>query len=191
MNLHRVETKIFAADDTNFTQEELIPIFHRWIREKRLPETLLIDVADYRHVHGGPGVVLIAHELDIAMDAADEQLGMRLATKRDSLADAHTKVLANLRLALDVCCKLEEDTKNRLHFRGDRFQVRVLDRLVAPNTNETFAAARPALMEVFSRVLATSSVVVEHAAESRSPFTVLVSAATSPPMRELLGRCSA
>ena len=47
--------------------EEFIPVFHDWIQTQQLAE-LLIDVADYRHVPHGPGVVLVAHDAHYAMD---------------------------------------------------------------------------------------------------------------------------
>ena len=41
--------------------EPLIPIFHGWIQDQ-VSEELLLDVADYRHVPAGPGVMLIGLE---------------------------------------------------------------------------------------------------------------------------------
>lgn len=33
---------------------DVVPVFHRWLQDQRLPGELLIDVADYSHVTGGP-----------------------------------------------------------------------------------------------------------------------------------------
>jgi hypothetical protein len=47
---------------------EFIPIFHGWIQRKALAGHQLIDVHDYRHVAGGPGILLVAHEANINFD---------------------------------------------------------------------------------------------------------------------------
>ena len=59
MEAKRVQVKVYAAGAV--PTERLIPVFHRWIREKTLDE-LALDVADYGHVHEGPGVVLIGQD---------------------------------------------------------------------------------------------------------------------------------
>ena len=50
------------AETGEIELEKLVPVFHQWIREKKIPDELLIDVADYAHVPQGPGVVLIDQE---------------------------------------------------------------------------------------------------------------------------------
>ena len=50
-------------------------MFHDWIQNQRLDE-LLIDVVDYRHVHDGPGVILIAHDAHYAFDTSEGRLGL-------------------------------------------------------------------------------------------------------------------
>ncbi|MBW1832016.1 MAG: hypothetical protein JRJ10_10020, partial [Deltaproteobacteria bacterium] len=52
---------------------KLIPVFHEWIRAKKITDELLIDVADYAHVPQGPGVVLIGHQSDYYLDVADNR----------------------------------------------------------------------------------------------------------------------
>src|SRR5205807_2486817 len=60
--------------------DPVIPIFHSWIQNQPFGE-LLIDVADYRHVHHGPGIVLIGHEADYSLDQTDGRLGLRYNRK--------------------------------------------------------------------------------------------------------------
>ena len=43
-----------------FELADAVAVFHQWIRDGVCPE-MLIDVADYRHVPAGPGVLLIGH----------------------------------------------------------------------------------------------------------------------------------
>jgi len=57
INLQCVNVKLLAKDPEDVDLEPLIPVFHNWI-QGQVFEELLLDVADYRHVHEGPGVVL-------------------------------------------------------------------------------------------------------------------------------------
>ena len=52
-------------------------VFHQWIRDSVCPE-MLIDVADYRHVPAGPGVMLIGHEANYSLDNRENRLGSAL-----------------------------------------------------------------------------------------------------------------
>ena len=55
-------------------------MFHSWIQEQ-VGEGLLLDVADYRHVHEGPGVILIGYEGNYSVDNTDNRLGVRYNRK--------------------------------------------------------------------------------------------------------------
>src|SRR4051812_16123636 len=65
MDAHKLQLKIFLTPESARTVdvEALIPVFHRWIKQRALPE-LTIDIANYGHVPQGPGVVLIGHGSD-------------------------------------------------------------------------------------------------------------------------------
>ncbi len=75
VDLHKFGIKLFAVDAKGFDILKLIPMYHRWIQQKML-EDLLIDVADYSHVPAGPGVMLIAHEGNYALDETGHERGV-------------------------------------------------------------------------------------------------------------------
>ena len=54
MELQRLSIKLLA-EETNINATEFVPVFHSWIRNKKLKDHLMIDVADYNHVPEGPG----------------------------------------------------------------------------------------------------------------------------------------
>ncbi len=83
MDTVKYELKFFVDDTSGVDLEEFIPIFHHWIQNQELEE-LLIDVADYRHVPDGPGVVLITHDAHYAMDLADGRLGLLYSRRRET-----------------------------------------------------------------------------------------------------------
>ena len=53
MDAPKLQVKLFSDNVDSSNLEKFIPVFHRWIRDHLLDE-LMIDVADYSHVHHGP-----------------------------------------------------------------------------------------------------------------------------------------
>ena len=89
--MQHVNIKIFAQADKSFNVTDAIPVFHRWIQKRNLPE-MLIDVADYSHVPEGPGVLLIAHEANYSLDCARNQLGLLYNRKATGTGDAQEQL---------------------------------------------------------------------------------------------------
>ena len=75
MDIQHFRVKLFATADSRPHLGDAIPVFHRWIQHKRLPE-LTIDVSDYEHVPSGPGVILVCHEAIYGLDQAKGKLGL-------------------------------------------------------------------------------------------------------------------
>src|ERR1700719_5295048 len=80
MQLQHVNVKLLVKSPDEVPLEPLIPVFHSWIQGQVLEE-LLLDVADYRHVSAGPGVVLIGHQGNYSVDNTDNRLGVRYNRK--------------------------------------------------------------------------------------------------------------
>src|SRR5215216_2280933 len=76
METHKIIVKFFVEDASRIRGEQFVPIFHSWIQQQAIPGHLLIDVADYQHVSGGPGTVLVAHEANFSMDGEEGRLGL-------------------------------------------------------------------------------------------------------------------
>ena len=57
MQSEKLQIKFFAKSAA-FDIEAIVPVFQRFIREHAFDE-LMIDVADYKHVKSGPGIVLV------------------------------------------------------------------------------------------------------------------------------------
>jgi hypothetical protein len=139
-DFQHINVKIFAHEGSSVEFASLIPIFHRWIREQALPE-LLIDVADYAHVPAGPGVMLIGHEAHYSVDNRQNQLGMLY--NRRTVLDGSTqdRIRQAYDAALAAARKLEQapELKGSLRFNERDVEVRVNDRLLAPNDPAIFA----------------------------------------------------
>jgi hypothetical protein len=155
--------------------EPLIPIFHSWI-SGRVFEEMLLDIADYRHVPAGPGVVLIGHEADYSVDNTGNHLGIRYNRKAALEGDSQDALRQAARAALTACKHLEEEPRlgGKLRFNGQEIEVFVNDRLVAPNSAATFEAVRPDL-EPFAQKLFRGekySLTYDSGRDPRSLFSV-------------------
>src|SRR5712692_2262165 len=96
MELQHVNVKLLVKTPQEVDLEPLIPVFHGWIQDQ-VCEELLLDIADYRHVYAGPGVVLIGHECNYSVDNTDNRLGVRYNRKA-------------ARAALTACQRLDAES---------------------------------------------------------------------------------
>ncbi len=133
-----MNVKLLVKDQEGIDLEPLIPVFHSWIQEQSFDE-LLIDVADYRHVPDGPGVMVIGHEADYSLDQNDGRLGVRYNRKSILNSDSQGRLKQAMKSALHAFQRLETDTRlnQKFCFNGQDIEVFINDRLLTPNTAET------------------------------------------------------
>lgn len=189
MQARKVQFKVFAEAQAELDVEAIVPVFHSWIREKAFDE-LLIDVTDYAHVSAGPSLLLVGYGSDYAVDFGGGRAGLLYSRKREAPPDARECVQDALRRALSAARKLEENPSlgGKARFRGDELLFRVNDRLLGPNTAETFLAVEPVLREVLGRLYAERDFTIERVGSPRDLFSVRVLAPGSPGVAELLAR---
>lgn len=187
MIAQQVSVKLFAVDPA-VDLTRFIPIFHGWIQENRIPGRLLIDVADYRHVAHGPGVMLIGNEAHYALDSEHGPLGLMVSRKRDEPGDLDAKLAEGFADALFACRLLEQDPSQLIRFRGDRARVSVMSRRFAAGGEDSWAAARPAFEAIAARLFPGIAVAFRHETDPRAPFSVDIEAPGAPGVSELLAR---
>ena len=143
--IQHVNVKIFAESPEGVDLSAAVAVFQRWIRES-VCEELPIDVVDYRHVPAGPGVVLVGHEANYSLDTGGNRLGL-LYNRKAPLSGSDEQNIAQALLAAQAACRrLEEEPEfaGSLKFGRD-FEIAINDRALAPNTDEAFAALKPAI----------------------------------------------
>lgn len=188
MDAFKIAIKLFAARDA-FEPSEFVAVFQRWIQTQALADHLLIDVADYAHVADGPGTVLVTSEANLSTDRADHRLGLVYFRKLPfdgSFRDRLRKVMASA-LKSAALLEAEPSLAGRLEFKTDEWLFRLSDRLLAPNTADTFARVKPEL-EGLTRVLYREPALLEHKPSPLTLFEVRVKAAQSPPVKTMLER---
>ncbi|MBI2993386.1 MAG: hypothetical protein HYY48_04320 [Gammaproteobacteria bacterium] len=189
MNLHRLGVKFFAGDGATIALPEFLPVFHRWIQQSVLDE-LLLDVADYSHVHAGPGVLLVAHEGNYSVDETGNRRGLAYYAKHPQSGDVAAMLLAICAKTLRACHLLEREPTfaGKVKFSGDQLQIFANDRLNAPNTEATATALRPAIDGLLAKLYPGGKCEVVRVPDAKERFTVNVKAPADVPVGELLKR---
>ena len=194
MDAHKLQLKIFTTPESSRAlagtagREAFVPVFHRWIKDHTLPE-LLIDVANYVHVPEGPSIALIGHGSDYFIDDGAGRLGLLHSRKRAGFAPAER--LADLfRRTLHAARLLETDLNltPRVKFATSELLFRVNDRLLAPANDTTFAALRPELEALATRLFG-STFELTRVGGPKDLFSVrLLNTGTAVPLATLLER---
>lgn len=187
INLQHVNVKLLAKDPDGVDLEPLIPVFHNWI-QGQVFEELLLDVADYRHVHAGPGVVLIGHQANYSVDNADNRLGLRYNRKAPLAGSNQDRLSQAVRAALTAFERLEAEAglNGKLRFNGQEIKVFVNDRLMAPNSDRTREAVKPELRVFLGKLFQGSEYTLSHGSDPRSLFAVDVKANRAYSVAQLL-----
>jgi hypothetical protein len=178
MEFQHVNVKLFVKNAEKIDLEALVPVFHGWIQNQG-HDDLLLDIADYKHVPSGPGVVLIGHLGNYSLDAAGGRLGVRYNRKAPLQGNNFDRLAQATQAALAAFQRLEAEPTlaGKIQFNGHELEVFINDRLLAPNTEETRAAADSDLRTFFSTLFAESDYTVEYAQDPRSLFSVRVRSA--------------
>lgn len=188
MNVQHINIKFFIENPERVKLEEYGAVFNKWIQRHVTPE-LLIDVADYLHVHNGPGMILIGHEADYSLDNRAGRLGLLYNRKAQLDGSVQEKLAQVARAALTAGRLLE--TENGAKFNGQEAQILINDRLLVPNTLETFAALEPDLRAFFDTLYnGTEYSLIHSSADPRERFTVDVRATVNFDVETLLKNLS-
>lgn len=188
MLAHKIQLKLPFAQPLACPLEAFVPVLHEWIRSDRLGE-LLIDVVDYLHVHQGPGVLLVGHASDYFIDTGEGVSGLVVSCKREPpppdqrLADA-------FRRALRAASLLESEASlGEARFDLSKIELRIVDRLLAPNVEDTFSELRPELAGFVADWLGESGANLRYAqGDPRQLFGVAVELSRPATASQLLER---
>src|SRR5208337_1897164 len=175
MEFQHVNVKLFVKSAEEVDLESLIPVFHSWIQNQANGE-LLLDVADYRHVRSGPGLVLIGHQGNYSLDNTGNRLGVRYNCKAPLEGTNQDRLVQATQAALAACRRLETEPSldGTIQFNGREMAVFVNDRLLAPNRPETRTAADSEFRVFFSTLFGDIEYAVSYPQDPRSLLSVHV-----------------
>lgn len=183
MNVQHINFKLFIEDPEAVNLADYAAVFNSWI-QKQVLEELLIDVADYLHVHNGPGIMLIGHEADYSLDQRAGRLGLLYNRKAQLEGTTQEKLAQAARAVLTAAQLLEKE--NGLKFNTSEVQIIINDRLLVPNTVETFAALESDFRSFFNKLYSDSDYTLVHQSDPRERFTVHVKTKSPVDVENLL-----
>jgi hypothetical protein len=191
MRPDRISLKFFVNDPAAVDFDAFIPLFHDWIQNNKV-EGLLIDVADYKHVPNGPGIMLIGHESDYSMDNAEGRPGLMYTRKREMPDDLADVLRLTFRLALTACKILEAEPRvnGKITFSTAHADLIFFDRLHTPNNAETFEAVHSTIATILKEVYSAEAQIERAQNDPREPLTIKISAPETP-LATLVGRLEA
>jgi hypothetical protein len=189
MDLHKFGIKFFADEADRVDILKLIPMYHRWIQRDAL-EDLLIDVADYSHVPAGPGVMLIAHEGNYALDETGDERGVLYYSKHRLPGELPERLarVASKALKAGQLMSGDAELEGALKLPGNRLQFFANDRLAAPNTDAAYAALEPALRAFLDRLYAGARYTLARELDPKERLSVRVQADGATALETLLAR---
>jgi hypothetical protein len=153
MKAERFQIKLFATNPA-LDIDAFVPVFHRYISERVLPE-VPVDVVHYGHVHQGPGVVLVVDGAEYYVDEGEGRAGLLYYRKRRAPAEGE-RLTDALRRVVNAAVLLEQEPSlsGQVKFGAQEILVRVTDRLNAPpGSAEALAALRAELEATLSPLL--------------------------------------
>jgi hypothetical protein len=183
IELQHINVKLLVKDPEKVDLEAVVPVFHSWIQGQIFDE-LLLDVADYSHVPDGPGIVLIGHEADYALDNTDGRLGLRYNRKAPMPGSNRERLVQATRAALSAFERLEQDFN--LHFNNREMEIVINDRLLAPNNEETRQAVEPELKAFLDQLFGGREYSLSYPSEGRRLFGASAKLVREVSVQELL-----
>ena len=196
---HRMKVKYFVEEPKAIDLSAFIPLFHGWIQEQP-GDDLLIDVADYKHVPQGPGILLMGHEADYALDMSNDRPGLMYIRKRQGIAtqqpaDLSARLQQMLRQVLEGCQSTESAThfETPIRFRTDEIELTFPDRLNTPNQAEQYALLQSEIQPIIESIYGDTPIQIEqanrdHRDDPRRALTLRINASGAPNISTLLER---
>jgi hypothetical protein len=176
MELQHLIAKFFVTGDLSLDPAQVVNLMHQWVAKQSMPE-MLVDVAELLHVPKGPGVIAVGHEADYALDHTGGRWGVLYRRKTPLAGSNAERVTQALRSAAAAAKLIEDAFPGKITVSRTQFELIVNDRALAPNTAETFAAAKADLEAGVKAFLGHGNAkLTAQGGDARKRFAVSVSA---------------
>jgi hypothetical protein len=190
--LYKLSVKVFAKQGREIPRFDFVPVLQRWIQKHSVPG-VLIDVADYSHMHDGPGVILVAHEHNISIDDVGGRMGLLFAQKHPIDGGVHDTLRLCIKYGLMACEELQNEPgfKGRLAFDGGNLLVVANDRLRVPHDADSIASFEEIVRQVVAPIFDGDVRLDVKRDDARDRAAIEVKAANSPKLKDLIAQCTA
>jgi len=176
MDLQKIAVKFFTEAPDRPPLTHFIEVFHGWIQAS---DGIYHDVADYSHMHAGPGIVLVAADANLSIDESENRRGLLFCQKKLLSGSNYEKWVAVLRAALENCRRLEQEKSLTppIRFLGNEVLVMINDRLEAPNREHVFKDTQAEIEAVARRLFGGAPVAFKRDGQARKRFNVTITTA--------------
>ena len=166
MDLQKIEIKFFAVQPEPVPLTAFIDVFHGWIQAS---DGVYHDVADYSHMHQGPGIVLVAPDFYVSVDETDGRWGFRFSQKAPLEGSNQERLTRVFQGALEHCQRLQAEPalQGNIEFRFDEFEITLTDRLLAPNGDESYGALKAEIEPFVNRIFGGAPVSLQQESDAR------------------------
>ena len=174
LQIHKLGVKLFLCPTDGLDFGDFIAIFNQWIQDQPIPDHLLIDVHDYRHVHNGPGILLVGHQGNFSLDLGEGRPGLVYYRKQPMEGAAESYLRTCLETLLKACRLLLQTDRfgESLEFETNEILVFSNDRLRAPNRKNTRVLFEQAASELLHGIAEESGSFSYPEADPRDRFAV-------------------
>jgi hypothetical protein len=166
MELQKIVIGCFAVEREPVPLTAFIEVFHGWIQAS---DGVYYDVADYSHMHHGPGIVLVAPDFNVSVDETGGRRCFLFSQKtllEGSNQERLTRVFQN---ALEHCQRLQAEPalRGKIEFRFDEFEITLNDRLLAPAGDESYGALKVEIEPFVGRMFGRAPVSLQQESDAR------------------------
>lgn len=170
MEIQYLVAKIRLDGPLGINPAQVVDVFHRWVAQQSMPE-MLVDVAELLHVPNGPGVIAVGHDCDYSLDHTGGIWGV-LHRRKTPLEGTNADRIAHaIRSAAHAGQLLEVEFTDGLKLSRTTFEIIINERILAPNTAATYAAAKPEIETGLRALLGHNDFTIEaHDKEPRQRF---------------------
>lgn len=191
--LQRMVVRLPLTTALDFDDGVLIDVFHDWIRRQVDLGVMLFDVADYRHVPDGPGVMLVTHQVNFGVDHFQGWRGISAQRKQPQAGNLQQRIAGLVRTVAQFGALLEAEARlaGKLQVNASEFTWASNDRLRAANDEASAAVLTPVLTAVAQDLYgAGAQVVREDTGHAGDRLTLRVRAASAVTAADLAERAA-
>ena len=190
MELQKIEIKFFAVEREPVPLTAFIDLFHGWIQAS---DGVYHDVADYSHMHQGPGIVLVAPDFYVSVDETGGRRGFLFSQKAPLDGTNQERLARVFQSAVENCRRLQAEpiVRGKMEFRFDEFEITLNDRLLAPNGDASYQALKSEIEPFASRLYGGAPVALQQESDARRRVRLRIQAMAPVELAGLLSRVGA
>ncbi|MBI1996541.1 MAG: hypothetical protein HYU31_20630 [Deltaproteobacteria bacterium] len=185
MELQKIEIKFFAVEREPVPLTAFIDLFHGWIQAS---DGVYHDVADYSHMHQGPGIVLVAPDFYVSIDETGGRRGFLFSQKARLEGSNQERLARVFQTALENCRRLQAEPalQRKIEFRFDEFEITLNDRLLAPNTDESYLEFKAEIEPFVGRLFGGAPISLQQESDARRRVRLRIQAMAPVDLAALL-----